>query len=173
MLLSIPDIGWRVDAEDPTALTRILDLPGLFVTGLEYNDTNQTLHVFCQHTEPTASCPTCRQSSPFVHQYSRRAVRDLPWAGKPCLIEFAARRFYCLHCRCPFREELEWLPRCSRLTGRYRMFVFAQCRKTTIQAVSRQERLGYKTLERLYYALATEQTQTLPAKNIRLSLIHI
>ena len=167
MLLSIPDASWRVNAEDPTALTRLLDLPGLFVTGLEYHDDKEMLHVFCQHTKPTALCPTCQQSSPFVHQYSWRAVRDLAWAGKPCLIEFAARRFYCPDCRCPFREELEWLPRCSRLTGRYRLFVFAHCRKTTLQALSQQERLGYKTVERLYYALATEQTQAQPATDIR------
>jgi hypothetical protein len=67
MLLSIPDARWQVDANDPRALTRLLGLPGLFVSGLEYNNDKETLHVFCQHTEPTAPCPTCQQSSPFVH----------------------------------------------------------------------------------------------------------
>ena len=87
--------------------------------------------------------------------------RDLPGAGKLCLLEFAARRFYCQTCACPFREELSWLPRCSRLTQRYREHVFAQCQKTTIQAVHQTERLGYKTVERLYYTMAQHQAQAI------------
>ena len=166
MLLSIPDARWQVDANDPTALTRLLDLPDMHVTGLEYDDVQETLHVFCAHATETAVCPTCQQTSASVHQYATRSVRDLAWAGKPTRVEFAARRFYCRACECPFREELEWLPRSSRLTARYRDFLFAQCRKTTIQAVRQQERLGYKTVERLYYALAAEQGQPLPPEGV-------
>jgi len=86
-------------------------------------------------------------------------VRDLPWAGKSCLIEFAARRFFCFGCQCPFREELAWLPRHSRLTARYADYVFEQCRRTSLQAVHLAEQLGYKSVERLYYERAQEKTQ--------------
>ena len=164
---SIPDGSWRVNANDPTALTRLLDLPDLAVTGLEYDDTQDTLHVFCKLQTTTAVCPTCGQSQSQIHQYSKRALRDLPWSGKPCLLEVTTRRFYCVACQCPFREELDWLPRNSRLTARYRQFVFAQCRRTTLQAVAQQERLGYKTVERLYYALAQQQNESAPATPVR------
>ena len=164
---SIPDGSWRVNANDPTALTRLLDLPDLAVTGLEYDDTQDTLHVFCKLQTTTAVCPTCGQSQSQIHQYSKRALRDLPWSGKPCLLEVTTRRFYCVACQCPFREELDWLPRNSRLTARYRQFVFAQCRRTPLQAVAQQERLGYKTVERLYYALAQQQNESAPAAPVR------
>lgn len=158
MLSSIPAGSWQVDATDPTALSRLLDLPGMVVTGLEYKDTKQTLHVLCEHTTKTACCPTCQQPSSTLHQYHKRQVRDLPWAGKGCVLAFLARRFFCARCQSPFREELVWLPKSSRLTARYRQFVFQECRRTSIQAVHQQQRLGYKTVERLYYEQATEQT---------------
>jgi transposase len=167
MLASIPDGPWQVDANDPTALTRLLDLPGLRVTRLEYNDLQHQLHVFCQHTTQLAWCPTCQHPSTAVHQYRQRALRDLPWAGKLCLLELVTRRFWCETCQCPFREELDWLARNSRLTRRYRQFVFAQCRRTSLQAVHHQERLGYKTVERLYYDLAAQEPQTAAAPAVR------
>jgi transposase len=160
MLASIPDGPWQIEATDPTALTRLLDLPGLGVTRLEYDPAQARLHVFCEHLNDSASCPTCGQISSAVHQYRKRAIRDLPWAGKICLIEFAARRFFCRGCRCPFREELDWLPRHSRLTKRYADYVFEQCRRTSLQAVHHKERLGYKSVERLYYARAETRTRS-------------
>ena len=167
MFSSIPDGPWQVDATDPMALTRILDLPNLCVIGLEYNDIQDTLHVFCEHSIKVACCPTCQEPSTAIHQYRKRALRDLPWAGKICVLEFVARRFWCGACECPFREELEWLPRNSRLTCRYREFVFEQCRRTSIQAVHHQQRLGYKTVERLYYDLAPQHAQTAVASTVR------
>ena len=167
MFQSIPDASWRLDANDPKALTRLLDLPGVTVTGLEYYEVQGTLHLFCELTAKSAFCPTCQQESHYVHQYTRRVVRDLPWAGKPCFIEFVVRRFYCGQCQCPFREALDWLPRCSRLTQRYRHAVYAACRQTNLLEVSLRERLGYRTVERLYYALAQEQTPVLPQTPVR------
>jgi transposase len=158
MLASIPDGPWQVEADDPNALTRLLDLPGLRVTRLEYNDSHHRLHIFCQHTTQLARCPTCHEPSTAVHQYRKRTVRDLPWAGKPCLVEFAARRFFCVGCQCPFHEELAWLPRHRRLTARYANYVFDQCRRTSLQAVHLKEQLGYKSVERLYYEHAQEKT---------------
>ena len=159
---SIPEGSWQVNADDPLALTRLLDLPDLHVLRLEYNDVQNTLHIFCQHTQDTARCPTCGQSSAGVHDYTRRVVRDLPWSGKPCLLELATRRFYCQECACPLREALPWVRRGSRLSERYRHHLFGLCRRTTIQAVSQEERIGYKTVERLYSALAQEQQPACP-----------
>lgn len=167
MLSSIPECSWRLNASDPQAFTRLLALSGLVVTGLEYNDVQDTLHLVCELSANNATCPTCQQESGSVHQYTKRIVRDLPWAGKPCYIEFFARRFYCPGCACPFREELDWLPRCSRLTQRYRHAIFVACRQTNLRAVSQRERLCYKSVERLYYALAQAQTPVLPQTPVR------
>lgn len=167
MLESIPQDHWHMDADDPLALTKVLDLPDMIVTRLEGEDTKQCLIVFCTHAFEIALCPTCRTLSPYVHDYAKRTVRDLAWAGKTCYLEFLARRFYCPQCDCPFREELEWLPRCSRLTQRYRDYLFVQCQKTTIQAVHQKERLGYKTVERLYYTEADQKAQQIQPGLVR------
>jgi transposase len=167
MLESIPQDHWYVHAADPLALTKVLDLPDMIVTGLEGDETHQRLIVFCTHAFEVALCPTCRTLSATIHDYSHRAVRDLNWAERNCYLEFVARRFYCERCDCPFREELEWLPRCSRLTQRYRDYVFAQCQKTTIQAVHQKECLGYKTVERLYYSMAQQQAQAIQPGLVR------
>lgn len=161
MQQSIPQEHWQVHAEDPLALTRVLALPDMIVTGLVGDDLHQRLIVLCTHAFEVALCPTCRTLSSTIHDYSKRWVRDLDWAAKSCYIEFLARRFYCERCDCPFREELSWLPRCSRLTQRYRQYVFAACQTTTIQAVHQKQRLGYKTVERLYYQMAQEQAQVI------------
>jgi len=167
MLESIPQDYWRVRADDPLALTKILDLPGMIVTRLEGDAQKERLIVFCTQDFDVAMCPTCHRLSTQIHDYSHRCVRDLDWAAWTCHLEFEARRFYCRKCDGPFQEELEWLPRCSRLTQRCREFVFAQCQKTTIQAVHQKQRLGYKTVERLYCRMAQEQAQKIQPGLVR------
>lgn len=164
MYPSIPQEHWHLQAEDPMLLTRLLDLPFMVVTAVEYDAEHQRCFVFCEHMDVVAGCPTCRHISVHIHDYHTRTVRDCPLSGRCCYLEFTARRFYCENCRCPFREDLQWLSRGKRLTQRYRQFLFEECRASSIQAVSKQQRVGYKTLERLYYQLAQEQvTATEPA----------
>lgn len=163
----VPEDHWQVHAGDPMALTRLLDLPELIVTGLEYDAIHERLFVLCAHAAPVALCPTCHQASPQIHDYHRRTVRDLAMSGNACYLQFAARRFYCGVCQCPFREELAWLSRCSRLTQRFRAYLFEQCRATTVQAVCQKEHVGYKTLQRLYYALAEEHVAVGPPAPVR------
>ena len=52
----------------------------------------------------------------------------------------------------PFAESLKAIRPHDRCTRRYEQRLFEQCRDTTIQAVRRQERLGYKMVEGFYYA---------------------
>lgn len=151
---SIPNASWFVKADDPQALTRILGLSEFRVTGVEYDDRLDRVIVFCQHVWDVAQCPDCQQLSTHVHQYHRRVVHDLAWVGHACYLEFAARRFSCEYCRRPFTENLEALSPHGRCTRRYEQQLFEQCRDTTIQAVSRHERLGYKMVEGIYYRLA-------------------
>jgi transposase len=155
----LPTESWQVDAKDPNALTRLLNLPQIKVKSLRYEGDTQRLYVICEHTVHIACCPACQKISSAIHQYQQRQVRDLPWSGRHCLIEFSTRRFWCQHCQCPFREELIWLEKGSRLTERYAQFVFHQCRCTNIFAVHHQQQLGYKTVERLYYQCAKLVTQ--------------
>jgi len=156
MLSTIPPDSWQINATDPQALTRLLALPEFVVRALEYDERLDCLVVLCEHAHDSARCPTCGTRSARPHQYEPRTVRDLPVVGRVCYLEFAGRRFTCPQCRRPFTEVLEAVAPHARCTRRYERYLFAQCRGSTIQDVARRERLGYKTVEGLYYRLAAD-----------------
>jgi transposase len=161
MACTIPPTSWQVNATDPLALTRVLGLPEFVVTALEYDERLDCVVVRCDHVRDTARCPGCGTWSPHPHQYESRAVRDLALAGRRCSLEFASRRFKCTHCRRPFTEVLEAVAPQARRTRRYEVYLFDQCRSSTLQDVARRERLGYKTVEGLYYRQAAQQELTI------------
>lgn len=154
MLTSIPTESWQVNATDPMTVTHLLNLPGMVVTSMEYDAHLDYLTLFCEHAHQVAICPACGTLSQHIHQYRRRRVRDLALSGHPCYLEFPSRRFKCQPCGRPFSEVLPWLARGARLTQRYATYLFSQCRGSTLQLVSSRERLGYKTVEALYYRFA-------------------
>lgn len=157
MASSIATESWQVNANDPLALTYVLDLPEFTVTGLEYDIHLDLLLVLCHPRYDLAVCSTCDTVSTQVHDTKERWVRDLPWAGKRCALVLPARRFKCARCRRPFTERLEAVAPLARYTRRYEHYLFEQCRGTTIQAVHRREGLGYKAVEGVYYRLATQR----------------
>jgi transposase len=172
VLDSIANSSWFVNADDPQALTRLLDLAEFTVSGVEYDARLDCMIVLCQPVWDVALCPNCQQLSTHVHQYHRRVVRDLAWVGRPCALEFSVRRFKCAHCRRPFTEVLEAISPHGRCTRRYEQQLFERCRDTTIQAVSRQEQLGYKLVEGIYYRLAARHVAvTRPVRRLGLDEI--
>jgi transposase len=154
---SVATESWQVNADDPLALTYLLDLPEFTVTGLEYDAHFDLLLVFCQPGYDVAVCPTCDTPSAQPHDRHEREVRDLPWAGKRCALVLPVRRFKCERCRRPFTERFAAIAPLARYTRRYEQYLFEQCRGTTIQAVHRREGLGYKAVEGVYYRLAARQ----------------
>ncbi len=157
MWSSIATESWQVNADDPLALTYLLDLPEFTVTRLEYDAHLELLLVFCHPRYDVAVCPTCDTPSAHLHDRTERRVRDVPWAGKRCALVLPARRFHCPGCRRPFTERLAAIAPLARYTRRYEHYLFEQCRGTTIQAVHRREGLGYKAVEGVYYRLAAQQ----------------
>jgi len=154
---SLATESWQVNADDPVALTALLDLPEVTVTGLEYDAQLDLLLVVCHPRYDVAVCPTCDTVSAQVHDSNARRVRDVPWAGKRCSLVLPARRFKCARCRRPFTEPHAALAPRARYTRRYEDYLFEQCRGTTIQAVHRREGLGYKAVEGAFYRMAARQ----------------
>jgi transposase len=167
MLSSIATASWQVNANDPLALTYVLDLPELTVTGLEFDAHLDLLLVFCQPRYDLAVCSTCDTVSAQVHDRKERWVRDVPWAGKRCALVLPVRRFTCARCRRPFTERLEAVAPQARYTRRYEHYLFEQCRGTTVQAVHRREGLGYKAVEGVYYRLAAHSHRAPACAEVR------
>ncbi len=170
---TIPRDSWQLNAGDPQALTRLLDLPEFVVTALEYDDRLDRVMVRCRQVDAAAVCPACGTVSAHPHQYESRTVRDLSVAGRACYLEFPSRRFKCARCRRPFTEVLEAVAPLARRTRRYEEWLFAQCRGSTIQDVHRRERLGYKAVEGLYYRRAAQQDPAAAAPVRRLGIDEI
>jgi transposase len=167
MLNSIPTEAWQINADDPLALTFLLGLPEFRVTRLEYHDHLEMLLVFCSPVDQVAACPSCGTLSFQLHESKQRLVRDLAVAGKPSYLVIEARRFKCQQCRKPFTEALRSIARLARYTRRYEQYLFEQCRGSTIQAICRQERLGYKAVEGVYFRLAARVQASAPPPLVR------
>jgi len=82
---------------------------------------------------PTSICPDCRVPSSRVHSRYERRLADLPWQGRPVVIRFRARRFFCAEPACPRWTFAERLPgiahrsarRCERLADIQRRVALA------------------------------------------------
>jgi transposase len=125
---SIPDDLLIINAADPAALTRLLDLPELAVTRLERPAWLGRIILQCHVTNPAAACPDCGQVSAAVHQ-----------------------RFWCAACQRPFSELLAAIAPYARTTRRFATSLVSSVRMSTVAATARASRHGYKAVEGLFY----------------------
>ena len=151
---SIAQAAVWINALDPAALTRLLDLEELTVNALELQPHLHLLYLHCTPTSAVAVCPRCHTSSGQIHQAHRRTIRDLPWGPWTCYLHLTRRRFWCAGCARPFTEALTALAPWARTTRRFAASVVAAVPTTTIQAVATTLALGYKAVEGLFYRTA-------------------
>jgi transposase len=130
-------------------LTDLLRLPNLEVIGYETTEDAVVLDV--KPTLKVAICPECKTPSASLHDYDLpRLVRDLSLFGRKSYLRLRGRRFECARCQNAFTERLEWIAFDSSYTQRFEEYVFALCRKNTIQDVSQMLELGYEAVEGLF-----------------------
>jgi len=116
---------WRINASDPAALTRRLDVPACAVTAVEYGAHLDGLVVRGAHIRDLAACPACGTRSAQAQQYQPRTVRDRSLAGHARRLEFTARRCTCAPCRRPCTEPLAAVAPPARCTRRHAPCLFA------------------------------------------------
>jgi len=159
---SIPHPDFLINAADPQALTRLLDLPEVAVIAIEQATWLARRYIQCRVVTDGANCSRCAGYSHTLHQYHTRTVRDLPWAGWACYRQITTRRWWCARCRTPFTAPLAAVAPCARTTRRYAAHLVAGCRTGTVQQVARQEAHGYKAVEGIVYRHATAQYLAAP-----------
>lgn len=135
-------------------MTRILALPDVEVTGVEHDPTAGTLTLHGRVCSGVVACPTCGAQTLTLHQYHRRPVRDLPWAGHRTVLLLTRRRWRCAACAQVFLEPCAAVAPRATTTRRFAAALVAACRDTSLAAVARQHAVGYKLVEGLYYATA-------------------
>lgn len=123
---------------------------------------NQTINNDCYMAEvvkdsSTERCPYCGFLTQHIHDQRTRIVRDLPIFTKPFYLKVHIKRFRCKNCNEVFSQAIESINPGQHQTIRYRQYLYDQCDGSTIQKVSKEQKIAYSTLERIYYGIANER----------------
>ncbi|WP_145976110.1 transposase family protein, partial [Aeribacillus pallidus] len=95
--------------------------------------------------------------SSHVHDWRTRKVRDLSVLGKPLFLFVRVYRYRCHNCNEVFSQTFESISPNKHQTNRYREYLYEMCIGSTIQEVSRKEKIPYTTVERIFYSVAKEK----------------
>ncbi|HEY8543062.1 ISL3 family transposase [Neobacillus thermocopriae] len=136
-----------------------LDLPEFEVVKQVFLEDCILLHV--EKNSMEERCPFCGFSSSNVHDWRTRKVRDLSVLGKPLFLFVRVNRYRCHNCNEVFSQTFESISPKKHQTNRYREFLYHMCNGSTIQEVSRKEKVPYTTVERIFYSIAKEKEMEL------------
>jgi transposase len=103
--------------------TRLLGLDALVAERVEVDAAGVPVVYLSTCGEQARCCPQCGQQATRVKQWATTRPRDLPVGGRPVLLRWRKRRWYCLTPSCPrrsFTEQVAQVPARSRLTNRLR-----------------------------------------------------
>jgi transposase len=129
-----------------------LDLPEFEVDKQVFLKDCILLHVEKNTTKEL--CSYCGFSTSHVHDWRTRKVRDLSVLGKPLFLFVRVNRYRCHNCDEVFSQTFESIEPNKHQTNRYREYLYELCSGSTIQEVSRKERVPYTTVERIFYSIA-------------------
>jgi transposase len=129
---------------------QLLDLPGLQVTGVNYETNRITL--FCATTTEQAPCPLCLKPTAQLHQYTTRKVRDLDISGRQVWLQIQLRQLLCPACNRFFNQPLNFADPAKSYTHRQAKWVVECCARQPFSEVGALLDMCPKTVERLYYS---------------------
>ena len=89
------------------------DAAKLRLTGLEFDESTQTITASAVTTASSAKCPLCQQASAKIHSHYIRTLADLPCSGQRVRWLVRVRRFRCLNAECERNIFTERLPTCA------------------------------------------------------------
>lgn len=115
------------------------------------------LQLYVEKITDKERCSYCGFITESVHDWRTKKVRDLPVLGKPLYLIVKVKRFRCHNCGETFSQSFDSIGTNKRQTNRYREHLYNLCIGSTIQDVSRKEKVPYTTLERIFYSVAKEK----------------
>ncbi|MFK4998357.1 transposase family protein [Bacillus sp. N9] len=117
----------------------LLELPEFEVVNQETFDTHYLVHI--EKNTDEERCTYCGFHSSFVHDKRTRKIRDLSVLNKPLYLIVCIKRYRCQNCDEVFSPSFESVASHQRYTNRFRQFIYEQVLGTTIQDISRKQRL--------------------------------
>ncbi|WP_353620335.1 helix-turn-helix domain-containing protein, partial [Geobacillus sp. AYS3] len=78
---------------------------------------------------------------------------------QPVYLFVKVKRYRCRNCSQVFSASLESIEPNQHYTSRFCEHLYELCEGSTIQEVSRKQRIPYTTLERIYYSIASKKAK--------------
>lgn len=129
-------------------LDTLLKLPNATVESCTGQDNEAYLKLRLLNEE--ASCPHCKNLSSELHQNRPILIRDLSIFGQATYLKVPRRQFYCRHCQCYFTELLPFMDEGRQYTRRYEEHIYQQVQLSSIEQVSRVERLSFDRIQGIF-----------------------
>jgi transposase len=95
----------------------------------------------------TPTCSVCGGTASAVHQYTRRAVRDLCLCEARVLLNVEYRKIECPTCDCIRVEHHDFVAPYARVTHRLARYIYELCKHMPIRAVAEHVGLDWKTVK--------------------------
>lgn len=139
-------------------LDTLLKLPNATVESCTQQDNEVYLKLRLLNQE--ASCPHCKKLSSDLHQDRPLLMRDLSIFGQAAYLKVPRRQFYCCDCQGYFTELLTFMDTGRQYTRRYEEHIYQQVQLSSIEQVSRAERLSFERVQGIFkHQYAQKKTQ--------------
>lgn len=129
-------------------LDTLLNLPNATVESCTQQDNEAYLKLRLLTEE--SRCPKCEQFSSELHQNRPSLIRDLSIFGQATYLKVPRRQFYCRNCQCYFTELLTFMDEGRQYTRRYEEHIYQQVQLSSIEQVSRVERLSFDRIQGIF-----------------------
>ena len=103
------------------------------------------------------NCPNCQEYTDCLHNTSYRLVRDLSIFGNLVYLKVPRRKFYCKSCGRYPTEVLDWVEKGRGFTCRYENYIYTQVKTSTVEQVSKQEKLGRDQVQGIFSRIAARE----------------
>jgi transposase len=97
---------------------------------------------------PRCECGAICSATAKHEQLKTRRWKDLPWAGRPVVIEYAPIRVKCRRCHCHAGEMVAWADRYQRQSKRMQQHMALDASSMPVLHVAAKYGLGWRTVRR-------------------------
>lgn len=139
-------------------LELLLNLPGITIDRIETTDIE--IHIYCSSSFKDGVCSKCKEKTSRVLKYYTRTVRDLSISGRIVFLHLESRQFYCNKCDAHFMEHFCFVNPNQVFTERYKEYLFICCKGLDINRVSKNEGLGWDTVNDIFGQWAQKEIHT-------------
>ncbi len=136
-------------------LTKLLKLP--YTTVLSCQQQEEFICLNLELLNEGMICPHCQTYTDDLHQTRPILVRDLSILGQPVYLKVPRRQFICPQCGKYPTERLEWIEKKRNYTLRYEEYIYERVKESTVEQVSRAEKLSPEQVQNIFSRQATQK----------------